>query len=175
LGYGDTVDRGNGANELGDYLPFVNLGTGLLAKSISSLESSSCAYLNDASVKCWGFNSEGQLGREDTASVGTQINQMGNNLSPIAFPSGVTVKSLSSGHDHSGIITETELLFMWGAGIKGQLGNGQNNEDIGDSANEMGNYLVAVKLGTGTIPLQLSGGNTHSVFIFILFVSYILV
>ena len=166
MGYGDTIDRGDEANEMGDYLPFVNLGTGLLAKIISSLDSSSCAYLNDASVKCWGFNSEGQLGREDTLLVGTQINQMGNYLSPIAFPSGETVKSLSSGHDHSGIITETGLLFMWGAAIKGQLGDGQNFNDIGDSPNEMGNYLVAVKLGTGRIPLQVSGGKIHSVFNF---------
>ena len=34
IGYGDVEDRGNQVNELGDYLPFIDLGTGKLANSV---------------------------------------------------------------------------------------------------------------------------------------------
>jgi len=32
--YGDVEDRGNQVNELGDYLPYIDLGTGKLANSV---------------------------------------------------------------------------------------------------------------------------------------------
>lgn len=60
LGYGDTNPRGTGA--MGDTLKAVNLGTGRTAKAIAMGASSSCAVLDDGTVKCWGSNSYGQLG-----------------------------------------------------------------------------------------------------------------
>ena len=55
LGYGDS-DRGDEPNEMGQNLPFVDLGTGKTAKQISVGEYSTCAILNDDSLKCLGWN-----------------------------------------------------------------------------------------------------------------------
>ena len=39
-----------------------------------------CAILNDNSVKCWGYNIEGQLGLGDFNSRGDDANEMGDKL-----------------------------------------------------------------------------------------------
>ena len=43
-------------------LPVVNLGTGRTATAIAAGNSHSCALMENASVKCWGYNGAGQLG-----------------------------------------------------------------------------------------------------------------
>ena len=54
LGYGDRIDRGDGAGEMGDGLAAVSLGTGRTAVSIAAGVYHTCAVLDDRSVKCWG-------------------------------------------------------------------------------------------------------------------------
>lgn len=39
---------------MGDFLPFVDLGEGVLAKSVSLGARHTCAVVNDGDVKCWG-------------------------------------------------------------------------------------------------------------------------
>lgn len=51
LGYGDTPNRGDNANEMGDYLPFVNVG--IDAISIHNYGDSICVLTTNFSVKCW--------------------------------------------------------------------------------------------------------------------------
>ena len=74
LGLGDRSNRGGSANEMGDNLPAVSLGTGRTVKSISSGAYHTCALLDDGSVKCWGRNNEGQLGLGDTFNRGDGAN-----------------------------------------------------------------------------------------------------
>ena len=80
LGLGDTENRGDGADEMGDNLPGVDLGTGRTAKALSVGKYHTCALLDDDSVKCWGSNWYGQLGLGDTENRGDASNQMGNKL-----------------------------------------------------------------------------------------------
>ena len=47
-------NRGDGAGEMGDNLPSVDLGSGRSAKSIAAGVDHTCALLYDGSVKCWG-------------------------------------------------------------------------------------------------------------------------
>jgi len=47
-------DRGDDENEMGDFLPAVSLGTGLIATAISCGSQHSCALLSDSQIKCWG-------------------------------------------------------------------------------------------------------------------------
>jgi hypothetical protein len=57
LGLGDTTDRLTPAA--------VNLGAGRTAKSVSAAYHHTCAVLGDDTLKCWGFNLNGELGVGD--------------------------------------------------------------------------------------------------------------
>lgn len=77
--------------------------------------SHSCALLADATVKCWGFNSHGQLG------TGNQENQ--NYPTPVQGLSG-DVTALSLGDDYSCALLSDGQVMCWGRNSNGQLGTG---------------------------------------------------
>ena len=62
LGQGNTATIGDGADEMGDNLVAVDLGTCFTAKSVSCGGYLTCAVLNDDSLKCWGSGHAGQIG-----------------------------------------------------------------------------------------------------------------
>ncbi len=80
LGLGDTGNRGDELNEMGDNLPIVDLGSGRTATQIALGGNHSCALLDNRRVKCWGRNNSGQLGLGDTGNRGDELNEMGDNL-----------------------------------------------------------------------------------------------
>ncbi len=98
LGYGDTTARGDGAGEMGDNLPAVDLGTGRTATAISSARNHTCALLDNTTVKCWGNGNFGQLGQGDTNDRGDQPNEMGDNLPAINLGTGRTAVAISAGN-----------------------------------------------------------------------------
>jgi len=161
LGYGDTTDRGDSANQMSDYLPFVQLGSGRTTIFERSLRYSSCVILDDLSVKCWGGNGSGQCGQGTTSNIGDAPNEMSDYLPPINFPSGVIVSSLGTGWSHIGIISSTGYLFTWGWNSFGQLGIGHSS-NIGDGGSEMGENLKTVNVGSGRSVVQFQGGQLHS-------------
>ena len=64
LGYGDTSNRGDSANQMSDYLPFVNVNSNV--QSIHPGEAHNCVHLSPSfDVKCWGKGGNGQLGYGD--------------------------------------------------------------------------------------------------------------
>ena len=85
LGLGDTNKRGDEPNEMADYLPAVDLGSGKTARAITAGDSHTCAVLDNASLKCWGKNDSGQLGMGNTNNLGDGSNQMGDNLPAIGL------------------------------------------------------------------------------------------
>ena len=100
LGLGNTADRGDGAGEMGDNLATVALGTGRTAVAIAAGDVHTCALLDDASVKCWGGNSTGQLGLGNTTNKGDNAGEMGDSLPAVALGTGRTATALSSNFDH---------------------------------------------------------------------------
>jgi cysteine-rich repeat protein len=89
LGIGSTSNRGDGPGEMGDNLPAVDLGTGKTAVAITAGYDHTCALLNDGSVKCWGYNGSGQLGRGDTLPRGGFPTDMGDALPSVKLFSPV--------------------------------------------------------------------------------------
>jgi len=83
LGQGDAGpgrDRGDGSGEMGDSLPAVQLRTGRSAVALALGYRHSCALLDDASAKCWGRSTYGQLGQGDTRWRGGGSGEMGDSL-----------------------------------------------------------------------------------------------
>jgi alpha-tubulin suppressor-like RCC1 family protein len=80
LGLGDLVDRGAKPADLGDELPAVNLGKGRTVRSVALGGDSRCALLDNRSIKCWGYNNQGQLGLGDLTVRGSLPTNMGDNL-----------------------------------------------------------------------------------------------
>jgi alpha-tubulin suppressor-like RCC1 family protein len=80
-----------------------------------------CALLRDGTVKCWGANSYGQLGRDNwTASPDPQI---------VLNVSGAW--QLDVGRNHACVLItsatpSTRDIQCWGLNTDGQLGNGTN-------------------------------------------------
>jgi alpha-tubulin suppressor-like RCC1 family protein len=91
LGQGSNSALGNAPNELGDNLPPIQLGTGRSAIAIASGQLESCALLDDHSLKCWGFNQTGGLGRGDTTQIGDNPGEMGDALARVDLGTGRTV------------------------------------------------------------------------------------
>ena len=96
-GTATRFDRGDGAGEMGDALPAVALGTGRTAVSIAAGMYHTCAVLDDRSVKCWGWNDDGQLGYGDTIDRGDGAGEMGDALPAVALGTGRTAVSIAAG------------------------------------------------------------------------------
>ncbi|MBI4668472.1 MAG: hypothetical protein HY747_04695, partial [Elusimicrobia bacterium] len=97
LGLGDTSARGVGPNEMSDNLPVVSLGSGRTAKAIAIGLYQTCALLDDNTVKCWGYNWDGELGLGDTYTRGDDAGEVGDNLPAVSLGSGRTAKAVIAG------------------------------------------------------------------------------
>lgn len=88
IGIGKAENRGAIAAQMGSLLETVQLGVGLVT-SISSQNDHVCVILGNTagaqSVKCWGHNQFGALGKGDTDNRGTTAGQMGSSLTPIIY------------------------------------------------------------------------------------------
>jgi alpha-tubulin suppressor-like RCC1 family protein len=163
LGLGDTENRGDGADEMGSNLPAVDLGSGRTAKAISAGKIHTCAILDDGSVKCWGYNSNGQLGLDDTDSRGDGTGEMGAALPTVYLGSGRTAKAIAAGGFHTCALLDDSSVKCWGANAVGQLGLGDTT-NRGDSSGDYGMAsLTAVDVGSRTITQLVTGAGTTCV------------
>lgn len=161
LGMGDANNRGDDTGEMGDSLQRVDLGTGKSAVAIALGKDHSCAILNDNSVKCWGFNNNGQLGIGVASNRGSMPGQMGDNLPVINLGTGKTAIALAAGFDHNCVILNDNSIKCWGSNSYGVLGLG-NTLNKGDDPGEMGDSLSTVDIGLGKTAISLSAGASHS-------------
>jgi len=121
-------DNGNG--QLGDNsitnstTPVVvsgidGLTAGSTATSVSVYGSHSCALIADGTVKCWGFNSYGNLGNNSTtdSSVPVSVSGIDGNSD------SSTAVGVSLGFDNSCVVMANGTVRCWGWNSSGQLGN----------------------------------------------------
>ena len=155
LGYGDTTTRYN-PSALGDSLASVNLGTSVTAIKVGVGVEHACVITNARTVKCWGGNTSGQVGRGDTNAWGNESGEMGTSLPIVDIGSGVTARDIHVGAYHTCVLTNSGSVKCWGKNDLGQLGIGSTT-NIGDGAGEMGSSLASISLPTGTV-LSLYGG-----------------
>ncbi len=80
-----------------------------------------CALLNTGAVKCWGDNSEGQLGDNDLPNdKATPIDVHTSNVDPSPLSE---VVDIATGYVHTCALLNTGALKCWGFNGNGQLGD----------------------------------------------------
>jgi alpha-tubulin suppressor-like RCC1 family protein len=108
-----------------------------------------CARLETGAVKCWGYNSSGQLGN------GSSI----NTSSPVAVQGIESAVKVSSGLYHSCAVLSSGVIQCWGKNSYGQLGNGlDENSNIPVSVNDINN-AISVGGGFASSCALLASGN----------------
>jgi alpha-tubulin suppressor-like RCC1 family protein len=149
LGLGDGNNRDIGPSQMGDDLPAVDLGTGRTAVAIQDGYGNTCALLDDATVKCWGFNYDGQLGLGDTTFRGDMAGQMGDHLPAVDLGTGRTALAVTVGDGASAgdvdtcAILDDTTLKCWGMGAELGLGG---TAPHGEGPGQMGDSLPVVQL-----------------------------
>jgi len=77
-----------------------------------------CARLGNGAMRCWGGNSSGQLGDNNTKNTSTPVEVTGN-LSAVL---------MAAGGSHTCAVLENGTINCWGNNTSGQLGNGFNTQ-----------------------------------------------
>jgi len=94
-----------------------SLGTDRTAVAINAGIYQTCAILDDGSVSCWGYNSDGQLGdgTNTLRNTPTQTSSLGTDRTAVA---------ISAGGYHTCAILDDGYVSCWGGNGTGQLGDG---------------------------------------------------
>lgn len=164
LGLGSGNNRGDQAGEMGTGLPFVNLGTGVVATSVTAGCQHTCALLANGTVKCWGFNFYGQLGLgHNTTKQGNTPADMDAALPAVDLGPGELATAVVAGGFHTcALLANSSAVKCWGRNDYGQLGYG-DKKNRGERAGQMGAALPVVSLGpAGTQVQDLSAGLLHT-------------
>jgi alpha-tubulin suppressor-like RCC1 family protein len=151
LGLGDDDNRGDGSNDMGDNLTIVDLGTGRTAKAIATGDSHTCALLDNALVKCWGENGNGQLGQGGIDDLGDESGEMGDALDPVDLGSGRTATSITTGTGYTCVLLDDDSVKCWGRADYGQLGAGKTEEYNEPDASpiDLGDGITATAIASG--------------------------
>ena len=157
LGRGDTETRGDGAGEMGDGLTVIDFGPGRTVKSLSVAGHSACAILDNDTLKCWGYNTDGQLGLGDTAHRGDQPGEMGQGLPPVSLGTGRTARFISGQYGNQCAALDNGEMKCWGVNWPGSLGIGPT-DNRGDAPAEMGDALPGFNFGNGLSIVSVGSG-----------------
>ena len=166
LGLGHTEHMGNDAGEMGDDLSAVDLGTGRTAVAIAAGNSITGVILDDGTVKVWGFNSSGALGQEHSNNIGDDPNEMGDNLLAVDLGTGKTAVDIAIGGNHVVVLLNDGTIKAWGYNGNGELGQGRDDNQIGEEAGDMGDNLPTTNLPDGLTAIGVAAGYNHTIAIF---------
>jgi alpha-tubulin suppressor-like RCC1 family protein len=113
--------------------------------ALNTLDASSARAAGTEALYAFGDDTDGALGNGTTtdADVPTLI----------TLPGSVTPTGGAAGGDHSLVIGSNGLLYAWGLGTDGQLGNGTTTTSSAP---------VQVSLPPGVVPVAVAAGNDHS-------------
>jgi alpha-tubulin suppressor-like RCC1 family protein len=162
IGLGDTTTRGNNVGEMGDILLALPFAAYLTPIELATGAYTTCARFDDGTVRCWGRNDYADLGTGDSGNRGDDAGEVAA-LLPINFGSGHTVKRIFGGkYSEFCALLDDDTLKCWGNNANANLGIGFGTGDSkwGNAADEMGDNLPIVNLGSGVTVSAVSGGST---------------
>src|SRR5690606_34498692 len=149
LGYGNT-------NHIGDDEEPASVGDVDVGGTVTQLAAGAlhtCALLDGGRVRCWGAESEGQLGYAN-------VNTIGDDEAPASAGDvdvGGAVIQLVAGWLHTCALLETGRVRCWGEGSGGSLGYGNTN-NIGDDEHP----ATAGDVNLGGDVTQLAADSDHT-------------
>ncbi len=163
LGLGDILPRGNSPLTSGDNLARVGLAPSDIPIQIANYQSFVCVLFKSGTVKCWGHNSTGQLGYEDTMNRGDDASRTPAKYGMVEFGKDLKVVRLASGTGGQSAcaIFEDGRLKCWGDNLEGQLGLGVT-QSVGDQKFSMGENLPFVPLPKGKSVVDVALGLLHA-------------
>lgn len=130
-------------------------------------------------LRCWGCGGKGQLGsgsmlpqpqrpaaswftRRRAAALPSERDAWLAAVPPVDLGSGVRVRAVSAGDEHTCALDTGGQLRCWGAAVHGQTGVGFATASVGESAAEMGRALKPINLGHGAVAVAVSASShTH--------------
>ena len=159
LGSPESAGPRIGGNEEPTSIAPISLGG--KATAIASGNFSSCAILENGSVRCWGDNSQGQLGYGNTDDIGDD--ETPAQAGPVSLGAGRTATAVTLGRYHACAILDTGDVRCWGDG-NAMPGS---SDDIGDDelpgtaavVNLGGNKAVAISAGFSSTCAVVEGGD----------------
>jgi alpha-tubulin suppressor-like RCC1 family protein len=143
-----------GRDETPDSFPTLNVGTGRTVTEVATGEQSTCALLDDASVRCWGGQTFGP-----SIGVPGSPNRVRAPLDVGPTNVGGPTTAIAVGRYHACALLANGTVRCWGDASKGQLGYGNTN-NIGD--NETPASAGPVPLGAGRTATAISAGRFHT-------------
>lgn len=122
-----------------------------VASQVAAGFSHTCALRTDGGVKCWGNNSNGQLGDGTTTTRQTATDVSG-------LTSGVV--AIASGSFHTCALTSSGGVKCWGFNSSGQLGDGTSTQhDLPTDVSGLTSGVAAISAGfSHTCALMANGG-----------------
>jgi ELWxxDGT repeat protein len=148
--YGQLGDGGSNTNTNAPSSTAIDLGTGRTAVAVAAGDDHTCAILDNGDLKCWGRDSNGQLG-----DGGSNTNTNAPSSTAIDLGTGRTAVAVSAGEEHTCAILDNGDMKCWGRNNYGQLGDGSNVNTNAPSS-------TAINLGTGRTAVAVSAGEEHT-------------
>lgn len=162
---------GDAPGEMGDALPFVDLGTDVRVIQVANGGVHTCILTDEGRVKCWGGNSEAEMvypegpgvpamdfGRLGLGQKDDWPDPGGDALPYLDLGTGFIAVAVRAYSRSTCAVSDDRRVKCWGAGVLGW----DNDEDMGDDPGEMGDALPYIDLGTGRT-LKMIGGDLHPV------------
>lgn len=163
LGLGDAESRGDNLGEMGDALPYVDLGTNRTAIRIATGGSHTCAIRDDNSLMCWGVNYYGECGLADgmTFTRGIYPGQMGDAFPPVDLGTNRSATQIDLGDGSTCARLDDGHTKCWGSNDAGKLGRG-NPIEWGFDPGTMGDNLSFIDLGQGASVTSVTMSDYHA-------------
>lgn len=162
LGLGNSGSLGDAPNEMGDYLPIVDLGRDEYAVRVEATYQHTCALLESGFIKCWGYQNAGRLGMVGNDATGDDLAEMGEELPVVELGNERLSASIGLGYLHScAVLGDNGGLKCWGYGQGGRLGLG-DEVSRGESAEQMGDALHEIALGHDAAVRVVAPGDEHT-------------
>lgn len=100
---------------------------GKTVESISGHATHACAVISGSQeLYCWGKNNRGQIGNGSTSDSYSPSPVLVSGL----LGGGKTIKQVKASYDHTCVLISNGDVYCWGAGDKGQLGNGSTSDSM---------------------------------------------